>query len=201
MRKLLLLASLVTVLVPAATHAQLDLGVRGGWAFAMGDAVKNSSLSDAVKWQIPIQLDAMYRLTPELSVGAYGSYGFGILGDRLDDACDAINADCSSNAWRVGIQAAYAVNQLKSMTLSPWVGIGTGWEWLKVKSPGSEATSNGWEYVNLQLGGDYKVNKQLAVGPFVQYSIGQFRTIEGNEIPDKGTHEWFTVGLRGLFAL
>ncbi len=201
MRKLLLLGSLVAVLVPAAARAQVDLGVRAGFGFAMGDAVKNAKLSDAVNHQIPIQVDAMYRLLPDLSAGVYASYGFGLLGDPLDNACDAVNADCSSSSWRIGIQAAYALNQLKSMTLSPWIGVGTGWEWLKVKSPAADQTSNGWEYVNFQLGADYKASKQVAVGPFVQYSIGQFRRIEGNDIADKGTHEWFTVGLRGKFDL
>jgi hypothetical protein len=201
MRKLLLLGSLVAVLSPVSSRAQVDLGLRAGFAFGMGDAAANAKLSDAVKWQIPIQLDALYRLTPELSLGGYGSYGFGILGDPLNDACDAVNADCSASSWRVGVQAAYALNQLRSATLSPWVAVGTGWEWLKVESAGADTTSNGWEYVNLQLGADYKANKQLAVGPFVQFSVGQFRKIEGNDIPDKGTHEWLTIGLRGLFAL
>ncbi len=204
MRKLLLLGSLVTVLLPAASRAQATIGVRGGFAFAMGDAAKDAKLSDTVKWQIPIQLDAMYRLTPDLSIGAYGSYGFGFLGDRAKDACDLANLDCSASSWRAGIQATYAVNGM-SLGFVPWVGIGTGWEWLKVKSAvgglSSEATTSGWEYVNLQLGGDYRASKQFSVGPFVQLSVGQYRKVESTDIPDKATHEWFTVGLRGKFDI
>ena len=203
MRKLLLLGSLITVLVPTAPYAH-SLGVRASAAFPMGDIANNAKLSDAVKWQIPIQVDAMFGITPDLSVGVYGSYGFGFLGDQVKDACDAFNVSCSTSGWRVGAQLAYAFNQM-SPTFVPWVGVGTGWEWLKIKSSfggvTSEATSNGWEYVNLQLGGDYKVTPKFAVGPFVQYSIGQFRTTEGTDIPDKATHEWLGVGLRGKFDI
>jgi hypothetical protein len=200
MRKLLLLASLATILGPAASSAQVTLGLRFGAAFATGDAEKNAKLADAVTWQLPIQADALWPLTPDLSLGVYGSYGFGFLGDPTSVACDRVNASCSASSWRLGVQAEYGLDRMHA-TVVPWVAVGTGWEWLKVKSaPGggvTQATSDGWELVNLQLGGDYKVSKQLAVGPYVQYAFGRYTRIEGVAIPDTAFHGWLGFGIRG----
>ncbi len=204
MRKLLLLGSLITVLVPSASRAQVTLGLRVGWAPAMGDVVKDAKLSDAVKSQFPIQLDAMYRITTDFSAGVYGSYGWGLLGDQVKNACDAINRSCDASNVRVGAQLAYAFNQMKA-PLVPWVGVGSGYEWNMVKTIIGDTTARGWEYVNLQLGGDYKVSPQFAIGPFINFSIGQYskQEVPGStlSISDKGTHEWFGFGLRGKFDL
>ncbi|MCK7470275.1 MAG: hypothetical protein MZU95_05310 [Desulfomicrobium escambiense] len=50
-----------------------------------GTALK---MADGVKAQIPFQLDAGYRVTPEITIGAYGSYGIGQIGGDLADGCD-----------------------------------------------------------------------------------------------------------------
>ena len=55
--------------------------------------------------------------------------------------------------------------------------------------------------LNLQVGGDFKVNPQFAVGPYAQLSIGQYSSQEGSSIPDKGMHEWIGFGVRGKFDL
>lgn len=199
MRKLLVLGSLVALLVPVASHAQVSLGLRIGFAPAMGDAAKDSPLKDMVKSQIPIQLDAMYKVTPAMSVGGYFSYGFAQMGDALDAACDAGGTSCSASNMRLGVQAAYAFNNV-SQQFTPWAGAGIGYEW-QTWDGASSVTTSGFEFLNLQLGGDYKVSEQFAVGPYIQFSIAQYSDFEGSSVADKGVHEWFGFGLRGKFDL
>jgi hypothetical protein len=205
MRKLLLIAAL---LVPVASQAKVQLGLRLGFAPAIGDAAKDVKMKEFTnKSQIPIQLDALYKVNKDIGVGAYFSYGVG----QVDYAgCDA--ADCSGSVMRFGVQGHYTVNQLK-LPLVPWAGVGFGYEIAKdtIDDAGGklETTLSGFEFLNLQVGGDYAVNEKFAVGPYLQFSVGQYSKAKfesggasvDRDITDKAMHEWFGFGLRGKFDL
>ncbi len=207
MRKLLM-AAIVALAIPTASHAQFTLGLRLGYAPAMGDYMKDAPMKDGVKSQIPIQLDAMYRITPEWAAGAYFSYGFAQLNSDYSASCDAAGVSCSATSMRLGVQGTYTFTTV-SPTFVPWAGAGIGYEIAseKVDLGGISASqdTSGWEFLNLQVGGDYKVNPKFAVGPYIMYSIGQYSSIEGTSVKDVygGTamHEWFNIGVRGKFDL
>jgi hypothetical protein len=209
MRKLLVLAALI---VPMVSQAQVSLGLRAGYAPAMGDAVKDSKMSDNTKSQIPLQLDALYKVTKDIGVGAYFAYGFAQVGDP---GCDEAGVDCSANVMRFGVQAHYTFNQLKS-PLVPWAGVGFGYEMASIEAtfPGGKANidASGFEFLNLQVGGDYAVSEKFAVGPYLQFSLAQYSKLKVEDtsdptenfdgsITDKGLHQWFGFGLRGKFDL
>jgi hypothetical protein len=209
MRKLLMLAAL---LVPMASQAQVSLGLRAGYAPAMGDAAKDSKMSDNTKSQIPLQLDALYKVTKDIGVGAYFSYGFAQVGDP---GCDETGVDCSGNVMRFGVQAHYTFNQLKA-PLVPWAGLGFGYEMANIEAtyPGGKVNidASGFEFLNLQVGGDYAVTEKFAVGPYLQFSIAQYSKLKvedsgdptenfDGDITDKAVHEWFGFGIRGKFDL
>jgi outer membrane protein W len=219
MRKLLLLALAMTPFVPEASRAQVMLGARLGYSAAMGDAFKEANtgqavkMSDGIKSQIPIQIDAAYKLSKEFALGAYLAYGFGQVGGAAKDECSLSGQSCSAHDWRFGIQALYTFTQV-SPPFVPWAGVGLGYEWGTYKQtgggqPDSSLTLKGWEFLNLQLGGDYVVNPQLAVGPYVMFSIAQYSDAEvesggvsvSGSIDKKAVHEWFGFGVRGRFDL
>jgi hypothetical protein len=212
MRKLMILGGALTAfLLPAAAEAQVTLGARLGYAIAGGDAVKDGKLSDLLKGTIPIQLDVGYAVIPDLTIGAFVSYGFGRLAKDVKDACDADSVDCSVSSTVFGVQGLYSFSSV-SPTLVPWVGLGVGYESMKFKaSLGGESatvTYTGWELAKLQAGADYKMGS-MRVGPFLSYSFGQFgkAKLEGGgqsesaDITDKGTHTYLTIGVRGQFGL
>lgn len=213
MRKLVL-ASLVALLVPTASFAQFQLGARVGFAPAMGDGFKDSPMSDGIKSQIPLQLDALYKVMPDLAVGGYFSYGIGQIGDA---GCDVSGVDCSASVMRFGVQGLYTFNQVKA-PLVPWAGLGFGYEIAKgtAKFGGEkfEETDSGFEFVNLQVGGDYKVNEQFSVGPYLQFSVSQYSKVKATDssapeenfdgdVPSdaKALHQWFGFGVAGKFSL
>jgi hypothetical protein len=214
MRKLLMLGSLVALLSPVASQAQFTLGLRLGYAPAMGDAAKNEKMSDGVKAQIPIQADALYRVNKDVAVGAYFGYGFGQTGS-LEGLCDIGGIDCSSKVMRVGVQGTYTFNQVQA-PLVPWAGVGFGYELgsMEVSGGGEKATFDysGFEFLNLQVGGDYRVNEQFSVGPYLQFSLAQYSKakIENSvdptfnsdgSIEEKAMHQWLGFGVRGKFDL
>ena len=213
MRKLAILGvAALALLLPTASNAQVSVGLRLGYAPAMGDAEKDSKMSDGLKSQIPIQLDVTYKLTKEIAVGGYASYGFGQLGGEVKDTCDnATGVSCSASVVRLGVQGTYAFAPMSGFL--PWAGAGIGYEWgtYTIKGGGEEfkVGASGFEFLNLQVGGDYQVSPQLAVGPFLGVSFAQYGkvtfddglTTETQTIQDKGMHEFVQFGIRGKFDL
>lgn len=209
MRKLLMVGAVLAALVlPTASQAQFTLGARLGYGIGMGDVGGSGAsalaMSDWVKSQVPIQLDAMYRFSPEIAAGVYFSYGFGQLNSDLADACDAAGQDCSSSNTRFGIQGTYSFTKV-SPSMVPWAGLGIGYEWNSADLAGDTITFTGFEYLNLQAGLDWKLNPQFALGPYVQYALGQYDSGEINgtsaDITDKAMHSWLSFGIRGKFDL
>lgn len=199
MRKLTMLAAAIAALaIPAVSHAQFTLGARLGYGLAMGDAEKDFGMSDFVKSQIPIQIDAMYRVTPDFALGAYFSYGFAQTGGFTADLCDLPGADCSVSSLRIGVQGTYAFSKA-SPQFVPWVGAGIGWESVSFDAGGGSTDVTGFEFLNLQGGAAFKVSPQFQVGPYAQLAISQFSSADGNDIPDKAMHQWLSFGVRGSF--
>jgi hypothetical protein len=199
MRKLLMLA--VLALVPTVSQAQFSLGLRLGFAPAGGDADGSIAMSDLVKSQIPVQVDAMFGVSPQLALGGYLSYGVGQVGDGMQDLCDAFAADCSASNVRVGVQGIYSFVGAAPSQMVPWIGAGFGLEVLSFEGNAGSADSTGWEFLNLQGGADFKVSEKASFGPYAQISFGQYTSIEGNDIAEKEMHQWFNFGIRGKFDL
>jgi outer membrane protein W len=223
MRKLLVLGVAMALALPTASRAQFTVGARLGFAPAMGDAAKEATtgqalkMSDGMKSQIPLQLEAAYRLTKEFALGAYLSYGFGQIGGALSDDCSASGQSCSAHDTRFGIQALYTFTQANPQFV-PWVGVGLGYEWGTWEATGGgqpdlSFTFKGWEFLNLQVGGDFFATPQFSFGPYLMLSIAQYSDVEvtsgGMTVSgslsdagfDKTVHEWFSFGIRGKFDL
>lgn len=216
-----LLRSLLLVLAAAPTlaSAQVTLGLRVGYALPNGDLQKDSKLSDQLSSQVPIQGDIMYRITPEASAGVYVSYGVGQVASALKDQSSLLvgpGASYAASIVRLGVQGTYAFPRDR---LVPWVGLGSGLEIgnFEVKNGPAKitGTTRGWEWVNLQAGGDYAVTPAFKAGLYASWAVGRYG-YQGGEVSgtgvadgtaggglgsDAATHSWFTFGVRGAYDL
>jgi hypothetical protein len=205
--------------IPECPKPVLELGARTGVALPFGSVASGSQLSDSIDAQIPVQIDLGFRPDPHLFIGAYGSYGFLL---PASGVCQG--GSCSGSDVRAGLEAQFHFRP--GRRFDPWLGVGTGYEWLHLASwsPGkvqdgidtstdANLTLRGWEIVNAQAGLDYALCTGVRVGPFVGFSIGEFEnasqsyTVRGIEhasstdIQQTALHEWLTLGLRGSFDL
>ncbi|ACG75048.1 LigA [Anaeromyxobacter sp. K] len=215
MRRIVTLgAVLAALLLPTASSAQVSLGLRLGYAWGLGDVGGGGGdklkMSDWVDGQVPIQVDALFRVTPDLAVGPYFSYGFARAGGDLKSTCDVSGVDCSAYVMRLGVEGIYTLP--RAGTLAPWLGLGIGYEWNRLKAEGGgENLTMKWkgvEWLNLQAGMDFFVAPQLRTGPFLMLSLGRYDKGDasgvisgGGSINDKKFHEWLQVGWRGQFDL
>ena len=109
---------------------------------------------------IPVQLDVGLTVHRRWFVGAYVAYAW----DVLQIAQCKVGESCSVTGLRLGLQATYAFRDQGG----PWVGLGTGWEWMFTKYSSKDFTTRldvgGWEIVNLQAGYDVVVLPGLEGG-------------------------------------
>lgn len=175
-----------------------EFAVRVAYAIPLGDAVSDSSLSDAVAGGIPLQLDLGYRVDNHLFIGGYGTYLIGFEGDNCDDL------DCSSpSGIRVGGEIIYNILPVTN-SFSPWIGAGVGYEWLMQSVGDIDSTLRGMEFFNAQLGVDFRVGRYMRIGPYGLFALGQYSKWSVDDVSvdvdDKGTHEWIHLGVKATFG-
>jgi opacity protein-like surface antigen len=178
--------------IPAPAQG-VTLGARAAWAIPAGNSTAGRSLGSDFSGAVPLSLDLLYRFDRYFSAGFYVTYAPGFAKD-----CPA-GSTCSQSFTRFGLQAAYTFD--RSGSLRPWLGIGVGYEWLHLDVPAGSGTLSGFEWANLQVGGDFAATARLFVGPYVAMSFGQFSDASAASIPsgDRRFHEWITVGLRAQY--
>jgi hypothetical protein len=229
MRVLPFVAVLLAGLAPAATAladppasrftlpaSSIEVGLRSGYALALGNASAPTRLDQLVTGQIPLWLDVGYR-TPYLYVGGFLQLGFGLVASDL--GCTGV---CSVNDVVGGVDVqAHALPYGK---LDPWLGLGVGYEGLaftlggaegptaSASAPQTHATLQGWQFLDAQLGLDFHddvVMPGIGIGPFVMVGLGRYDTASASSptsnqsltLPEKAIHEWVTFGVRVAYDI
>src|SRR2546423_15014284 len=122
-----------------------------------------------------------------------GSYAFG-----LAKNCPSASS-CSGHDASFGIELRY--HALPDDRIDPWFGIGAGYQWFSssntIGGTTLDANADGVEFVHAQLGADLLTSRNVHVGPFIQFSLGQYRlgavhlprSRPGRGIAEKGLQE------------
>jgi opacity protein-like surface antigen len=224
-----LLIAIVTLVTASTARAAasapetgIEVGARTGYGFSSGNlgAPPNGTdqnVSNYVSGQWPLWLDGGYRFSPEVYLGAFFTYGFGVVNDDRQDLCRNANVNCSASDVRVGLMGRYTFTV--PWALAPWLGLGVGYEWgsfslrqTVIGNTNTDSSWSGWEFANIQAGADYRVTPQFAVAPFFSMSIGQFGSTSTTNTTGSTTntteqdlektsiHQWFLFGLRASFT-
>jgi hypothetical protein len=201
------------------TATGIELGLRSGYSIPMGTlangnaANPNASISqsDIFSGKIPFWFDAGYRATPNFYVGLFFEYGLVFIPNNNTTGCGTGGVSCSGHDLMYGIDAHY--HFIPDGPLDPWLGLGFGYESITASASGTNAsgdlTFTGFQFVDFQLGADYKFFPNLAVGPFAMFSLGQYSSISqssgslsgSQDIQNKAMHEWLTIGIRGEYDI
>ena len=164
------------------TPTGLEVGLRTGFALPLGSVQQSLPLRDTVNGTIPIWIDAGYRFHPNAMIGAFFQYGIGLMnsdGTALGMKICGSSDNCSVSDIVFGLQFQYHL--MPDATFDPWGGVGFGYEILGLDDPGTAnntgaggASYSGFQFANLQIGGDYKVMPNLGLGPFMMFSLGEY---------------------------
>lgn len=214
-----ILAFLVAVLLSGTVTAQgtpvpdrgAELALRSGVAIPFGETQDGTNLDQYASSAIPFILEAGFRIDSSLFVGGRFGYGLAQL-KNPNNICT--NASCDGSVISLGLEAIYRL--MPYQTFAPWVGLGGGYEWASADSSG-QTISGGFTLSGLQglvmVGGDYRANEHLVLGPFLEAAFGRYDSTEGyirgpngatttttSDIMNTAWHTWLTLGVRGAFG-
>ena len=159
-------------------------------------------MSDTIKGYVPLRADVGYRFwESHFYVGVAAQ-----LAAIVPTGC-AESESCSGTDVRVGALVAYHV--LPSRVVDPWIGVGMGYERLKLTRSMDGAsvdfTAHGIELFDVELGTDWRATRALRLGPVLSSSIGHFTKIAVNGTStrdfDTSMHAWVMLGIRGAYDL
>jgi len=202
---------------PAPSRGAIEVGLRLGVGLPLGHEgqtagdTTNDKLSDDLKAIIPIAIDVGYRINPKVYVGLLFQYGFGIVNTDETTGCSGTGVSCSGSDLRLGVDLHF--HFAPGQSFDPWLGVGAGYEWLLLDASAAgtdvSATATGFEFGNVQLGGDIPVAPNFAIGPFVGLSFGQYGNLSVSQggtsmdmsITSKSFHEWLELGVRGVYDI
>jgi opacity protein-like surface antigen len=194
-----------------APRGALELGLRIGFGYPVGSegavaGASNNSLHDDISGMIPVWIDAGWRANPNVYVGLFFQYGFAFVNNDQNPDCAQSGVSCSAKDLRLGVNVHYHFSPGESF--DPWVGVGAGYEWLALDvSAGTltaSETAGGFEFGNLQLGGDFAVAPNLGIGPFFAITLAEYNHLSGNtdaDLATKSIHGWVMGGVRGVFDI
>jgi outer membrane protein W len=159
-------------------------------------------------------------VNPSLYVGGFFQYGFAFVNKDNRQECSQ-GASCSSHDIALGVNVHYHI--LPAAPFDPWIGAGLGYEvgtlnesgTLPILGPIDDSLNyKGFQFLILEAGGDFMATPNFAVGPFLNFALGQFSTYsesstnsngttveKDGDLTDTGLHEWLTIGVRGQFNL
>ena len=187
----------------APSPVRFEGSLRVGFGIPLGSISANGgSLSNYSSFTVPVQLDLGIRISGVVFLGAYFSYGFA---GSTDAGTCGTGVNCTPSTLRFGGEVHW--HPLGNAPLDPWIGLGSGYEKLRIGVSGDVNGSfevSGWEFGNLQLGLDFAIGSVVKVGPWVSFSIGQYSSgsisggvnFTGGDILNKSVHEWLMAGVR-----
>lgn len=194
---------------PGPPESGVSIALSVGYGIPMGSVSGTQKLSDVFSGAVPLQFDVGWRFSPSTYLGAFFQYSVAFVASPIKTNCDAGGVSCSGSDLQFGVNFVYTF--LPYATFAPYVGLGVGWEIGTINySGGNQSQSesfSGFQFARVLVGGDFRIGSAFRMGPFVNFSLGQYSTqsspdptVNGS-IPNKAIHSWLQFGIKGTVDL
>jgi len=178
----------------------VELTIATGYTQGFCDIASNQpSLSDLGKAGGRVQGGVGYRIIPQLSLGVYGSWGMFGRGDQADPTGHVYTSTAGVQADWHFLPAGHR--------LDPWISMGSGWRGYWMTADRGTTTMHGIEIAKLQVGLDYRVDKQIAISPVVGIDMSTFftqstpQTQAFHNVSNPNVNTFLFAGLQGRFDI
>ena len=144
----------------APTNA-LEIVVGTGYTQGFGALQPGVGMGNVAGPGLGVDLGVGYRIDPHWAVGLVGQY----------QEFDAQRA-ASARGLTPGIAASYHIRPYTR--LDPWVQLGVGYRffWENQEATGTNLLTHGLELAKLTIGADFRVDKDVALAPFIGADVG-----------------------------
>lgn len=176
-----------------AVHGGLELALSLNSAHAFGDVGGGMSGSELIGSGTEVDLQIGHRLTPHLALGFYTT------GQAFTSGSNIERGDVYTGSAGVEVD----VHARPGNRVDPWISAGTGVRALLVDADDNELLV-GADLVRLQLGIDFRINEDVALGPVIGataslYGAQKIGMQEFEELSNKGVQWTLSAGFAGRF--
>jgi len=190
--------------VPPALERGIEVSAGLGVSRPMGKGIASDdhALSYSVPAMIPFTLGAGYRFGEYVYAGLLLGYGFG-----FTDHCPT-GMSCSADSLVFGFEVRGYLPSGSSLPL--WGSLGFAYEsldiGLAVGGLSAGGSLDGYQYLALKVGGDYRLARQFAIAPYLGFDLARFGGVSSGgrsqSIPDdqQSWHMWWTLGARCAYT-
>jgi hypothetical protein len=184
----------------ASVKDAVEIGIATGYSQGGGKVGGGmADLQDLAGPGAAVELDVGYRITPNLMLGAYGSFAGYQEGDLIANGSSVFGASA-------GVQAAWHFRP--DMSLDPWLSLGGGWKGLWLEPDAGKTTSlQGLDLARVQAGVDYRVSPDVSISPIIGGSLGMFISEDSpmtngyTELKNKEVNFTGFAGIAGRFDI
>jgi outer membrane protein W len=181
-------------------HDALEIAIGGSVSQGAGKTGTGANVEDLAGPGGSAEIQIGHRLTPNLTLGGYGTlegYSTGnLLNERMNDVVGA----------SLGIKGDWHFRPARSV--DPWVSAGGGMRFLWIDENNTNTTAlRGIDLARVQVGVDYRISKSFAIAPVIGATATMYfdqRTPMAtgfHDIDDRNVSWMFTGGLLGRFDL
>jgi hypothetical protein len=195
---------------PGPPESGVSIALSVGYGIPMGSVSGSQKMTDLYSGALPLQLDVGWRFNPNLYLGAFFQYSFAFISSKQSAAC-TVNGWTSCTGSNIQFGAVFVYTFLPYATFAPYVRLGLGWEIATLSYSGSNQSISesvsGFQFARILVGGDFRVGSAIRVGPFVNFSLGQFSSLSSpnssvnGTITNKALHQWLQFGIKGTVDL
>lgn len=181
-----------------APRNAFELGVQGGYMQPFGELEQGDDISDTVDAGGEVGLELNWRISPRYAFGGTLRYHESVVDDSLGENFDVRGG--SANIQGTFHLAPYSV-------ADPYITIGAGYRLLSLvpEGPVDATVRHGVEFARAQLGLDFRVSRDLALGPNAGVSGNVFVWEDAptgqRTIDDPRPSAFVFAGLNGRFDI
>jgi len=183
---------------PVKNAVELTIGTGYEQGFGRFSS-RQPSLTDVGAGGGAVQIGVGYRVVPQLTLGLYASGAAFGQGDQL-----ASSANLYSSAAGTQVDFHFLPG---GHTLDPWISVGAGWRGYWINENGATTSLQGIELGKLQVGVDYRLNRDISISPVIGADLSAFFTEETagaggyHNIANPEVNTFFFAGLMGRFDI
>lgn len=185
-----------TVLAP---RNAVEIGVEGGYTQPFGMIDRERNIHDTAKAGGAVGLSLGYRFSPVFAFGATGQFH-----ESVPDS--TLGSDGAVRGVAAGVQAAF--HFMPYRMIDPYATVGSGYRLLwQSPTSGENTLTHGFEAVKATAGVDFRVNKNIALGPVIGADLNVFLWDRSeangvnNTIANKSVNTFLFGGLGGKFDI
>lgn len=178
--------------VVPAVHGGLEIALALDSAHSFGDVGGGMTGSDLIGSGTEVDLQIGHRVTPHLALGFYTT-------GQAFTSGSTVGRDVYTASAGVEVD----VHARPSQRIDPWISAGTGVRALMIDADDNSLLV-GADLVRLQLGIDFRLNQDVALGPVIGataslYGAQKVGMQEFEELSHKGVQWTLTAGFGGRF--